>query len=390
MLPMKNLLSILSILSVLVWQTPASFAKNFSDIPENHPNYLATKYLSAKGIIKGYKDDSFKPNSEINRAELLKILLEDNKTEIEKSESNCFNDSPYTAWYSDYLCAAKKMKIVNGYEDGSFKPWQAVNKVEAIKMIAKVYSWEPKTVIEKPFLDTPINEWYTADVHLAKLKNLLATSGQYFYPANNISRGEIAEIIYRYLIIMELKEEKFSNKLLHKIENLISEAEENQQSESTEIQTEEAKIKLADGEILIVLSWNKETNNKGNIEKLNFETHLVKPDEEEIYFLHKIDTKLNIIMESEEDSEKVIVRNLEKGNYEFFVYKYSGEKNFSEAGAKVEIYDSKGLAALFIPEDRHNIIWKVFDLNGEGEISEVNKVGYCDILKNFTSVCPQI
>ena len=46
----------------------------FTDINLGHKNYVAIKYLKENGLIHGYEDGSFKPLDEINRAEALKIL----------------------------------------------------------------------------------------------------------------------------------------------------------------------------------------------------------------------------------------------------------------------------------------------------------------------------
>lgn len=46
----------------------------FSDIDLGHKHYVAIKYLKEEGLIEGYEDGSFKPLDEINRAEALKIL----------------------------------------------------------------------------------------------------------------------------------------------------------------------------------------------------------------------------------------------------------------------------------------------------------------------------
>lgn len=48
----------------------------FTDVQYGHPEYLALKYLKEKGVINGYADGSFKPENLINRVEALKIILE--------------------------------------------------------------------------------------------------------------------------------------------------------------------------------------------------------------------------------------------------------------------------------------------------------------------------
>lgn len=50
----------------------------FSDVHLGHPEYRAIKYLRDSGIINGYPDGSFKPDNYINRIEALKIIMEAN------------------------------------------------------------------------------------------------------------------------------------------------------------------------------------------------------------------------------------------------------------------------------------------------------------------------
>ncbi|MDD4516339.1 S-layer homology domain-containing protein [Massilibacteroides sp.] len=48
--------------------------KEFIDVPETHWAYSAIQEFVSKGIIKGYSDDTFKPDAPITRAEVAAIL----------------------------------------------------------------------------------------------------------------------------------------------------------------------------------------------------------------------------------------------------------------------------------------------------------------------------
>ena len=56
--------------------TVSNLAEDFSDVKESHGNFEAIQYMKGEGVIKGYEDGTFKPNNKINRAEFLKIALE--------------------------------------------------------------------------------------------------------------------------------------------------------------------------------------------------------------------------------------------------------------------------------------------------------------------------
>ena len=82
-------------------------------------------HLAEMGVVQGYEGNLYKPDQVISRAELLKIILKTANVDIESGLESC---------YYDVVCTAKKLKIIRGYEDGSFKPNQQVLLVEGLKM----------------------------------------------------------------------------------------------------------------------------------------------------------------------------------------------------------------------------------------------------------------
>ena len=53
----------------------SSYGQIFSDVNVGDKHYLAIKFLKERHIIDGYEDGTFKPTQDINRAEALKIIL---------------------------------------------------------------------------------------------------------------------------------------------------------------------------------------------------------------------------------------------------------------------------------------------------------------------------
>lgn len=98
----------------------------------------AVDELKERGVIGGYPDGTFRPKDTINRAEFLKIVFTSKNGEP-STVSNCFSDVSADAWYSPYVCAAKNRKVVNGYADGSFRPETPVNTAEALKILLLAY-----------------------------------------------------------------------------------------------------------------------------------------------------------------------------------------------------------------------------------------------------------
>lgn len=172
----------------------------FYDVSQSNPNREAILYLFEEGIINGYPDKTFKPANEINRAELLKILVEGLGTTPDVATYNgCFNDVK-TDWYAPYVCYAKEQKWVEGYTDGNFRPSQTVNKVEAIKMLLNSQKITiPESISEAPFTDVTVDQWFAPYIKVAKDLQILEETGSYLQPAQNMTRGSVSENLYRLL-----------------------------------------------------------------------------------------------------------------------------------------------------------------------------------------------
>lgn len=73
---MKKLLLALTSAAILI--APAAMAMEpavFTDVPQGSDYYDAVGYLKTEGIVAGYPDGSFKPYQTINRAEFTKIIV---------------------------------------------------------------------------------------------------------------------------------------------------------------------------------------------------------------------------------------------------------------------------------------------------------------------------
>ncbi len=179
----KSLQIIGAALSALAISIPLANA-DFSDVPITHPNSDAILYAQENGIVQGYPDETFKPDKTINRAEFTKIIMETVFPGSSEGE-NCFPDVR-TDWFAKYVCDAVDRVIINGYPDGTFKPGEQINFVEAAKIIVLAFNFE---------YDTDAEIWFKGYVDILANKNAIPTSINAF--DKKITRGEMTEIIYR-------------------------------------------------------------------------------------------------------------------------------------------------------------------------------------------------
>ncbi len=163
---------------------PLTKKPKFSDVADN-PYQTNILRLAEIGIVNGYEDGTFRPLNSINRAELLKMVFEFLDQDIENYPGNCFKDVK-EQWFAPYVCRAKDLGIVNGYDDGYFRPEKQANMVEAMKIIINAF-------------DLPVDQlqdgesWYLPYMEFVHRNNLLS---KYSYlPGRDARRGEIAYLV---------------------------------------------------------------------------------------------------------------------------------------------------------------------------------------------------
>ena len=196
----KSLATLLLSLTVLA----ATASADFSDVSTAHTHYAAISSLVEQGILQGYEDGTFLPGNEVNRAEALKIILLGMGIEIEEESiaGALFSDISEDDWFFGYVGTAVGLGIVKGYDDGTFRPGETVNRAEALKMLTLAAKAEPGAPSEAPFMDVAANEWFAPYANFAKTWNVEPpqTDGLW-HPADDISRANISEMIYRMQIV---------------------------------------------------------------------------------------------------------------------------------------------------------------------------------------------
>lgn len=94
--------------------------------------YSAVHY----GFVDGYEDGSFRPDAPVNRAEALKILnLAAGLNELDDYAAVSFSDVLPEDWFTSYVRAAASREIVQGYDDGTFRPGNPITRAEAAKIV---------------------------------------------------------------------------------------------------------------------------------------------------------------------------------------------------------------------------------------------------------------
>ncbi len=182
-------------------------ARIFSDVSDENPFYSAVSFLKKKEIMNGYPDGTAQLEKPISRVEVLKLIFNGVDQKLEDGLDVKFNDTSKHAWYSDYLATGYAQGIVEGYPDGSFKPSQSVSRVEFLKMllVAGNKSGTMNLDLDPVVKDLPFNDidtlaWYAPYVQYMSQHNLYPDTSSRFNPSAPVTRGEVAEVIYRLIV----------------------------------------------------------------------------------------------------------------------------------------------------------------------------------------------
>ena len=119
-----------------------SSENNFSDVSADKWYNNAVSTLSHMGVIGGYADGTFRPDAPISRAEFAKIAVSFTQN-TGSATYNYFTDVKTTDWFAPYVTAAKDAGLIEGYSDGSFKPESKITRAEACAIVNRTLGRKP-------------------------------------------------------------------------------------------------------------------------------------------------------------------------------------------------------------------------------------------------------
>lgn len=181
-----------------------SFAKSFTDVPSTASYGEAVNVLSELGIISGYEDGTFKPDSNITRAEMCAVICRalgiDRDADESSKTAGIFKDVPLTHWANGYVNIAAGQKIVNGMGNELFKPESNITYEQAVKMVVVSLGYE--------LLAAARGGWPNGYLNVAKefgiLKNINVSDN-----ASIATRAIVAQLVYNALPVPLMKQTGF-------------------------------------------------------------------------------------------------------------------------------------------------------------------------------------
>lgn len=113
-------------------------ARTFADAADS-PFATEIDTLSTFGLLEGYEDGTFRPTNAITRAEFCAMLA--NVLDLPEGQNLSFSDVADDAWYNKAVSAMAARGFVSGMGDGTFRPDDTITYEQMVTILSSVAVW---------------------------------------------------------------------------------------------------------------------------------------------------------------------------------------------------------------------------------------------------------
>lgn len=158
-----------------------------------------TKHVN---YILGYEDGTIRPEANVTREEITTILfrlLADDSREAWLTEStDKFSDVEEGRWSMTSIATLNKIGILNGYEDGTFRPDASITRAEFAALLSRLVQVKPAaTEVDYKDID---GHWAASDIRLVSAEGWFEGDNDgNFRPNDKITRAEAVTVMNRVL-----------------------------------------------------------------------------------------------------------------------------------------------------------------------------------------------
>lgn len=197
---MKKFISVLTV--ALVFTTSTAFAKEypqkFWDVPKDYWAFEYIADLADRNVINGYEDGAFKPEKTVSRSEWAKIMVD--AAGVQVSDNALYFTDMSGHWANKYVNAAKN--YLTGYADGSYRPDQAAVREDVTVAMVRLKGYDLSEV-DYSYLNNfrdvdSISNYAKGYVAVAVKNNLISGfEDNTFRGQATLTRAEAATLLYR-------------------------------------------------------------------------------------------------------------------------------------------------------------------------------------------------
>ncbi|MGF2618153.1 hypothetical protein FZC84_20920 [Rossellomorea vietnamensis] len=194
---MKRILFVLLTLS-LVFPFSSFQAKGagYTDVPADFWAKDEISYISSLGIINGYEDGSFRPNNEVTRRQAALIIGRALDIDTSNRQKPRFVDVPANDEAYPYIAALTEEGVFDNVT--RFNPSDSLTRGQMAKILVNSFDITGKS--SKVFKDVPAGSWtYPYVTPLVASGITTGVNASYYAPNDSVSRAQMVVFIKRTL-----------------------------------------------------------------------------------------------------------------------------------------------------------------------------------------------
>lgn len=168
----------------------------FSDVPPSFWAYRYINQLACQRVVSGYNDGTFRPLNSTSRAQLVKMIVLAEGWTLTNPTQPTYRDVGVAHIFYRYIETATARGIVSGYKDDTFRPDDDVSRAQVAKMIVRSRNWPMRVVSPVALCDVPVDHWARDYVQVAIERGVFTGYGDgCFRPDEPATRAQLAKVI---------------------------------------------------------------------------------------------------------------------------------------------------------------------------------------------------
>jgi lysophospholipase L1-like esterase/pectin methylesterase-like acyl-CoA thioesterase/chitodextrinase len=171
-------------------------AVTFEDVSD-HWSSESIQVFTKLGVVNGYEDGTFKPDANITRGEFAAIVAKTFNIGIGERNDAAFMDIDEN-WAKDAILALASNGIINGYEDGTFRAEANITRAEMIAIISRIINLSTVQGTNNTAFNDINDSWNKDQIEAAAKAGIINGQGEgSFAPDNNSTRAEALTVLLR-------------------------------------------------------------------------------------------------------------------------------------------------------------------------------------------------
>ncbi|MGG3938962.1 S8 family peptidase [Anoxybacillus kestanbolensis] len=110
-----------------------------------------------------------------------------------------FSDVKKTHWAYDVIMQAQQLGIIRGYLDDTFRPNTPLTRRQSIVVLSRLFGWGAPSILQSPFADIPLTSADALVVATAAEKGIVKGNGGKALLHEQLTRGQFALLLMRAL-----------------------------------------------------------------------------------------------------------------------------------------------------------------------------------------------